>query len=1019
MKRYFIIFLFLLCGEGLFAETSDLKWIARGVGASLKYEQENWYLNGDFSKGGPNVSMQSNLPDKIKFKALRFQLRSPYRRVAVRFFDGAKQVHQHYLKTRGNPNIWETIEFPVAGSPAHCWGGAGDGVLRDGVHAVAIVFHRTDLGRSQSGEAIIRNIEFLPEPSTPKKRINRLKSWRVSDPVRHFREVGDEAPLEFLLDFLPDKKIKTVAFTWYDYQGSSVKTGHVDCQKDKLLVPVPSGKGFFELKIPELGVEAGFFVDSAPPAEADEYFAIDSSFSWGAPPADSVMIGKYLEIMKNNGVIWNRDRLKWGAIEKTRGRADFNNRFGLYRRTAAAKHIKTLDVVHDAPSWTGAKLRTKKNDRIYDIYYPSNLYDYAQSFIRINREFEATQKAFEVWNEPDIGFGNTFPPPYAVSLLKAFSRGAADAKLELQVGGGAFATVSGGIHPYEFLNFDTYKNYILNGLLDDADFVSHHFYRSVKDVERPFTQLRKLEKQYGGKRAGIPHWVTECGKPRLFNGNRRGELNSDLDSAAEIAGKAAEFRALGVAKYFVFEYKFRRENKWNFSQMDDHHTPMRSLAAYFHTVRVLSHREYAGDLKNIKAVRARVFKNDRNAVAVIYNGTQKDALHSVPLPPGLKVLKAEGLDGRSLAIDHGKVPNDDGICFVYFPLEQVGRFVDTDTSAMKLYRMARDYRPPPRAAKPLVLQLDKAPKGFFNATEFQFFPATRQAAWTIRIWNFSEKMMEFVPEWKLPKGFRITKKPVNMMIAPHASAVTELAVDFPPSQPEEERVIICVGDRNGNATPLVLPLAFLNPEKLTVTANKTNRWTHLTQWRTWDEKTLESDIQAKFRIFIEKGDLRIQILVTDSEHCNNWTNAEAWYGDSVQIALEQRNADGTSKVLSDKLRGVRHHEFTAALGRNSKIILYRNLPAEGKLKKSTVSIQKQNRGKLLYDLKLDPEEFGISLKPGSKIGVSLLVNSAGLTAGRRGFLTWGGGIGDEDKLNTRFNLLEIAPSKGNNITENR
>ncbi|MEI3000603.1 MAG: hypothetical protein V8T86_06835 [Victivallis sp.] len=455
--------------------------------------------------------------------------------------------------------------------------------------------------------------------------------------------------------------------------------------------PLPRPDAAFSSSVTRSSESAlGLAVDDPPPAEIDEYFAQDSSLSWGPPPDDEKGIRDFMRILKKNGICWNRDRLHWPGIEKERGKFDFGGRFGLYRRIAEEEGIKALDTFHAAPPWNSeSPTRFRDADPRRNLY-PVNLLAAGESWSAIVRHWGAL-KALEVWNEPDISFGNDFPAEYVTAFTKAVSRSFADNGIDALVVGGVFASTRPGT------NF--YRTYIDNGLLDDSDVISYHSYAEVPDMEPQVAALRQAELDSGTPRAGIPYWITECGKPRPWTGTSRGPAEPDLYSAAEITGKAAELRALGLERYFAFEYKFRRENANNFGQMDANRTPMRGMAAYLHLVRVLSHRDYVGDLKGSDALRSRVFEGKDDLVAVLYNGTRKNRKSSVSLPSGLGVLRATGIDGRPVEFRNGRVPNTDGITYVYLDKAAKQNFIDPGTRAMELCRLAKSYRPRPRARK--------------------------------------------------------------------------------------------------------------------------------------------------------------------------------------------------------------------------------------------------------------------------------------------------------------------------------
>ena len=128
------------------------------------------------------------------------------------------------------------------------------------------------------------------------------------------------------------------------------------------------------------------------------------------------MIRSYLEILRTNGIIWNRDRIDWIPVNPAPGRYEFGKRFGRYRKIAADMGIKTLSNK-----------------------YPQDLIAAAKSWSDIVRQWSGTIKALEVRNEPDLSFGNCYPPEYVTAFTKAVSRRMAGDNRECKVVGGVFA----------------------------------------------------------------------------------------------------------------------------------------------------------------------------------------------------------------------------------------------------------------------------------------------------------------------------------------------------------------------------------------------------------------------------------------------------------------------------------------------------------------------------------------------------------------------------------------------------
>ncbi|WP_337747561.1 glycosyl hydrolase [Victivallis vadensis] len=832
--------------------------------------------------------------------------------------------------------------------------------------------------------------------------------WRVISPEAQFRQPNDATPVAIVLSAPPASDAESLAFIYYDYAGRECLTGtaRYDAESRQLLAPPPPGRGFFDLAYPKLQIRFGVAVDEPLAGAPDEFFGVDGSFSWGGPPEDAEGIRSYLRILRQNGVIWNRDRFHWPHLEPQQGVYDFNNRYGLYHTIAGEEGIKTLDTFHHAPSWTGAQepsweYGTRSNA------YPDNFFLAGQGLTAIAQQWKSTLAGLEVWNEPDFGFGSYFPPEYVTALTKAVSRSFAEAGCQTRVVGGVISTTRPKTGYYDY--------FVRNGLLLDCDVMSFHTYMDPLNLENEVRALREVELAWEPSRSGIPLWVTECGMPWNNENNlARADVPADLHSAAEITAKAVEMRAVGLERYFAFEYKFYQEGVRNFGMMDRNHTPMRSLAVYFHAARVLAHREYIGDLRGTNAMRSRVFDNGSDLVAVLYAGVKANRREAFTLPDDLPVLRATGADGRTLEFADGKVSGADGLVYLTLSREAKERFIDAETGAMRLYQIAKAFRPEPRQAKPLVLQAI-SDLNQFHVDRFGFLLPEPDA--TVKVWinNFSKESLEFVPEVAMEEGIELTEAPKAVTVPANGTAEVSFRLHFDAAVKPAQYRGVTLSDRNRNATRIsfefqpyettpiaILPIQEMERDHSLDGLLNGKNWIDFSgapYWRPWAANVMEPNIEARFRYFYSPSELVCQVLVKDPEHINNNEPRQTWLGDSLQLSIRSR--------AQDRKANGRWNEFcaTRVQGRNS---LHRERAwrdNSGELKKSKLMFIRFPQGYTLYELHLDGEENGLILQRGEIMGSALLVNSdAG--EGRDGYLYFGQGIGD-GKGDALFRLFQL------------
>lgn len=973
---------------------------APGADAKLEADGRKLQLKVDTSRHGDYASAVHRFKDPIDAEKLSFTMRGSNRRVAVRFTGSDGQCHSHILNVTGNPEQEQLLSIDIAGSKAH-WGGKNDGVFRGPLVSFELVVRGKDFGEPRQGETEFSAVTI---DSSNVKMVG--PTWHIADPAALFRQTGDLSPVVIQTQIPTDSGSISPRYCYLDYNGAEIcsGTGEYDQGNGTLSAPPPPGRGFFELIWPDLGIRLGLVVDDPPPVEVDEYFAMDSSLSWGAPPNDEKGIRDFMRILKKNGILWNRDRLSWRSIEPEQGKFNFGGRFGLYRRIAEEEGIKALDTFHDTPAWNRTPA-TSDNTGSRKNVYPDNLISAAESWDTIVKHW-GVMKAFEVWNEPDVIFGNRFPAEYVTAFTKAVSRVFSD--------NGNNALVVGGVFSSTRPRTRFYRSYIDNGLLEDADVISYHTYADVSAMEPEVSALRRNEIESGSRRAGIPYWVTESGKPRPWCGTSRGFTAPDQYSAVEITGKAAELRALGIQRYFAFEFKFRQENTNNFGLMDANRTPMRSMAAYLHLIRVLSHRAYAGDLKGVNSFRARVFEGKDDLVAVLYNGVKQNRKLTIAIPPGLKVRQATGIDGRPLTITDGRVSNADGITYLFFAKDQKRQFVKADTPAIKLYRLAKDYKPQPRAAKPLVLQSITDLTGFIVCSRGFYVPDAADTTFKIRINNFGNTTLTFTPDFSLPPGCRLLEAPEAVSVGPRDRTEFSFRIALGTSAGTKFQTVR-VGDKNDNATPIAFTLSIFRRTELSVPAapagtgtpktlaelDQLGNWINFSgpaNWTAWQSGKPTPDIEAKFCTFYTPEELVFQILVKDGAHENAYPAFDSWRGDSVQLAVQQRKKQEASTG--------KYWELTAAKCAEGQTLYAHLGPRRGLLRKSSLKFQRLGRDHYLYEIRLNGKELGLNLKSGSILAASIVVNS-GTGGARTGFLTWGhDGIALE-KNDLLFQILRL------------
>lgn len=497
------------------------------------------------------------------------------------------------------------------------------------------------------------------------------------DVAQFWIEPSRTAQLEWKAPSRSEEPLLCVVHDYGDRQIATVELKPADQGRVRATVALP--QGYYELAMPN-GERFGL-VCLAPAGERDSFFCIDSAMSWLV--RDEPLRRGLVDALGRAGVVMARERLNWAQVQPAADQWEWDGplAYETLRRSYASKQIAVLEMFHNAPRWTGLVGK-----------YPADLPASVRAWRQIARRWQATWGAFEVWNEPDIFFGDNLPADQYVALVRtlryAFDQGGVDVPL-----------VTGVLAHYHQQFLD---NAARNGLLQMSDAVSFHTYGRAMSMEELVGRYRRwLSDNHCGS---MPLWITECGRPWRC-GPSRPPADQDAESALDVVMKAVEARACGVARYFAFVYPFYEERENNFGMMGREGTPLRSMAAYTQCIRTLAGKNYLGDLRveDSAVLRARVFGDQRETVAVIYTGKpQPDAKVHCACP----VTRAEGIDGRLLSFQSdGTLPVPDGMVYAWLQRDAVGRNLHSNTAAMRLGQTARENSPPkPEPVSPLVMR---------------------------------------------------------------------------------------------------------------------------------------------------------------------------------------------------------------------------------------------------------------------------------------------------------------------------
>ncbi|MBU0611669.1 MAG: hypothetical protein KKI08_27575, partial [Armatimonadetes bacterium] len=297
---------------------------------------------------------------------------------------------------------------------------------------------------------------------------------------------------------------------------------------------------------------------------------------------------------------------------------------------------RVYQIWHDSPGWTHAG-----NDRTRN---PSDLRDVYRFARRTAEQYRGQVDAWEVWNEPDIGFWPDLSDTYA-GVLKAAYLGFKSVDPELPVLIGSFCRGAG--------EFD--RGVMEAGAADYFDIFNWHIYARPEAYAGALQRYLEILKPFGA--ADRPVWLTEAGI-RLTATEPGGELKlSDERRQAEFIPRSfALSLAGGTDRHFFFVFPYYLENGVQFGCVHRDLSPRAACVAIAAAVDLLGEARYLGQLKLADApdVTVLAFQNGQQRVLVVWADKVQDIKLDVAAP---KVTVADLYGKRGdVATQAGQLP---------------------------------------------------------------------------------------------------------------------------------------------------------------------------------------------------------------------------------------------------------------------------------------------------------------------------------------------------------------------------
>jgi hypothetical protein len=821
-----------------------------------------------------------------------------------------------------------------------------------------------------------------------------------TDQVLSFKWEGDTVPTELAYE-ISDYSEKKVS-------SASIKTGGLPA----LQIPLHLKQGYYEITFPTIKTKFGLSVLPAFSKKPDLFFGMDVAMSWLYFPQEEDLRMQRLQILKRSGIFIARERLSWKEMNPKEGEWIWLPQYKLTRESYQKSGVKILDVFHDAPLWLDGLTRK----------YPKNLLKTFTTWKQFLPQLGAGWGGLELWNEPDISFGGDLPADQYVPLVKVWSEAARQSGATVPLIGGVFTDRA----PDNFL-----EACAQNGLYEHIQGISFHAYKNVEVLEERVSDYRRLLEKYGA--AQLPIWITESGKESpIGDYPTRPNFLPDAMTALDLAMKAVESKACGIQSFFPFVFAVYVEFGQIYSVVGEHFSPLRGMADYNQAINVLSGKAYIGDLKlaDHSVLRARIFADKAETVMVIYTG-KVQAGKKVPLD--FEVLRAEGIDGRSLALESARIlPVEDGLTYAWVDPAKLKDSLETNTLAMKLWKQSKETKIPTLPTKSLVLQTQVELEQFDQIASAGYYlnvETAQSVQLGVNVLNLSDKEMNLNLKAVPPQGTRFIQgeNMTKLKLPAKSSQMVSWKLDFSTALKNDriDSFIVEVGEESSKSRDKLVMNFGLVPKKpkLAMGFRRTSLASDAPitaeSWESYppivasqavvfgggkaakvsdvQDKPLKpkgfapKDLAVKARFAWNEDGLFFLFEVTDDVHYSI-PNMSAWQADSVQMAFHPEGLR-TGAGYNDKDR-----EILMCL-HEGKPEIYLTHPSPSTKPFSNKTFLKAERRKdketpaTFYQGLLAWEDLGMT-KPeqGTKFGLNFIVNdNDGLK--RKGWLEWTSGIG--------------------------
>ncbi|HEX2948580.1 MAG TPA: hypothetical protein VHV83_03275, partial [Armatimonadota bacterium] len=353
------------------------------------------------------------------------------------------------------------------------------------------------------------------------------------------------------------------------------------------------------------------------PLPVDGRVCSDAALAWLSKKED---IPQLAHIIRMAGIPWVRERLSWNGIEPTAGERKWADPAARYQTdidSLSAEGIHVQQIWHDAPQWTHPAIKTKSApDDLRTVY----------AFTRdAARYYNGKIQAWEIWNEPDIGFWDDLSDRFA-GFTKAAYLGLKDGNPTVQVFPGALCR-----------GYSTFSQNVYDTITGYGDGFNYHAYTEPANHAATLKSYAKLlDKTWV---SGKPIRITEAGI-RVDSTDKVAHMLTVDDQRKQcqfVPAMLASALAAGNEKAFFFILPQYYERTVQFGSLRMDLTPNPGFVALSAAANIIGQSTYLGQYKvENDAVSVYAFSTPRGNVLVAWANTA--ATLNIPTEKGTMTL---------------------------------------------------------------------------------------------------------------------------------------------------------------------------------------------------------------------------------------------------------------------------------------------------------------------------------------------------------------------------------------------